>query len=32
VVYPVVPFSESPQAYQDMDYHPEKSIKLGLEF
>ena len=32
VVYPVVPFSESPQAYQDMDYHPEKSIKLGVEF
>ena len=32
VVYPVVPFEESVQAYQDMDYHPEKSIKLGVEF
>jgi len=32
VVYPVVPFDESVQAYQDMDYHPEKSIKLGIVF
>lgn len=32
VVYPVLPFDESVQAYKDMDYHPEKSIKLGLEF
>lgn len=32
VVYPVVPFEESAQAYQDMDYHPEKSIKLGVAF
>jgi len=31
-VYPVVPFDESVQAYQDMDYHPEKSIKLGIVF
>ena len=32
IVYPVVPFSESVQAYQDMDYHPENSIKLGVAF
>lgn len=32
VVQPVVPFSESAQAYEDMDYHPENSIKLGVEF
>ena len=32
VVFPVVPFHESPAAYEDMDYHPENSIKLGVEF
>lgn len=32
VVFPVVPFRESPAAYEDMDYHPENSIKLGVEF
>ena len=32
VVQPVVPFSESAEAYEDMDYHPENSIKLGIEF
>lgn len=32
IVFPVVPFSESAQAYQEMDYHPEKSIKLGVTF
>jgi len=32
VVSPVAPFGESVQAYQDMDYYPEKSIKLGVEF
>ena len=32
IVYPVVPFDESAQAYQEMDYHPEKSIKLGIAF
>ncbi len=32
IIQPVVPFSESAQAYEDMDYHPENSIKLGLEF
>ncbi len=32
IVYPVVPFDEAVQAYQDMDYHPENSIKLGVKF
>lgn len=32
IVSPVVPFAESPKAYQEMDEHPEKSIKLGMEF
>jgi threonine dehydrogenase-like Zn-dependent dehydrogenase len=32
IVQPVVPFSESAEAYEDMDYHPENSIKLGVEF
>ena len=32
IVFPVVPFAESAQAYEDMDHHPEKSIKLGVEF
>ena len=32
IVDPVVNFDESPQAYIDIDFHPEKSIKLGVEF
>jgi threonine dehydrogenase-like Zn-dependent dehydrogenase len=32
IVSPVVPFAESPEAYQDMDLHPEKSVKLGVAF
>lgn len=32
IVSPVVPFAESVEAYQDIDQHPEKSIKLGVEF
>ena len=32
IVNPVVPFSESVQAYQDIDNHPEKSVKLGVAF
>jgi len=32
VVQPVAPFADSAQAYEEMDYHPEKSIKLGVEF
>ena len=32
IVSPVVPFLESPKAYEEMDFHPEKSIKLGVSF
>jgi len=32
LVSPVVPFSESPKAYEEMDLHPEKSVKLGVTF
>lgn len=32
IVEPVVSFSESVQAYQEMDLHPEKSIKVGVAF
>ena len=32
IVSPVVPFHESPQAYEDMDLQPEKSVKLGVAF
>lgn len=32
IIQPVVPFSESAEAYEDMDYHPENSIKLGVKF
>ena len=32
IVYPVVPFEESAKAYEEMDLHPEKSIKLGVKF
>ena len=32
IVAPVVPFDESPQAYEEMDLHPEKSVKLGVAF
>lgn len=32
IIDPVVSFEESPAAYQDIDYHPEKSIKLGIRF
>jgi len=32
VVQPVVPFAESPKAYQDMALHPENSVKLGVAF
>ena len=32
IVNPVVPFAESAQAYQDMDLHPENSVKLGVVF
>ncbi|MBD3180675.1 zinc-binding dehydrogenase [Candidatus Poribacteria bacterium] len=32
IIQPVVPFEDSVEAYQDMDYHPENSIKLGVSF
>ena len=32
IVSPVVPFAESAEAYEEMDLHPEKSIKLGIAF
>lgn len=32
IVSPVVPFEESVRAYQEIDTHPEKSIKLGVRF
>jgi threonine dehydrogenase-like Zn-dependent dehydrogenase len=32
IVYPVVPFTDSAKAYEDMDFHPENSIKLGVKF
>lgn len=32
IVYPVVHFSESVKAYENMDYHPENSVKLGIYF
>ena len=32
IVSPVVPFAESPQAYEEMDLHPETSVKLGVAF
>jgi threonine dehydrogenase-like Zn-dependent dehydrogenase len=32
IVQPVVPFEECVAAYKDIDAHPEKSIKLGVEF
>lgn len=33
IIQPVVPFSESAEAYKEyIEYHPEKSIKLGVKF
>ncbi|MBM3212777.1 zinc-binding alcohol dehydrogenase [Candidatus Poribacteria bacterium] len=32
IVYPVVSFDDAAEAYEEMDYHPEKSIKLGVVF
>lgn len=32
IVSPVVPFLDSPKAYEEMDFHPEKSVKLGVAF
>ncbi len=32
IVWPIVPFSESVEAYRAIDEHPEQSIKLGIRF
>ena len=32
LVHPIVPFSESAEAYRDIDQAPEKSIKLGVVY
>ncbi|MBM3216233.1 zinc-binding dehydrogenase [Candidatus Poribacteria bacterium] len=33
IVYPIVPFEESADAFRDLvDQHPERSIKLGVKF
>ena len=32
IVSPIVPFEKSAEAFEEMDLHPEKSIKLGIEF
>ena len=32
LVYPIVPFNESAEAYRDIDEAPEKSIKLGVVY
>lgn len=32
IVQPVVPFREAVEAYREIDEHPERSVKLGVEF
>jgi threonine dehydrogenase-like Zn-dependent dehydrogenase len=32
IVWPIVPFSDSADAYRAIDEHPEQSIKLGIRF
>ena len=32
IVSPVVSFAEAVEAYQEMDLHPERSVKLGVSF
>ena len=32
LIHPIVPFSESAEAYRDIDEAPEKSIKLGVVY
>ncbi len=32
IISPIVPFSESAEAYRAIDEHPEESIKLGIRF
>ena len=31
LMYPVVPFSQAAEAYQEMNEHPERGIKLGID-
>ena len=31
LIDPIVPFSQSAEAYQDINEHPERSIKLGID-
>lgn len=32
IVNPVVPFADAATAYEEMDNHPERSVKLGVSF
>lgn len=32
IITPVVPFEDAVEAYQEIDEHPERSIKLGIRF
>ena len=32
IVVPVVPFADAAAAYEEMDNHPERSVKLGVSF
>jgi threonine dehydrogenase-like Zn-dependent dehydrogenase len=32
LVDPIVPFDRSPEAYREIDEHPERSIKLGIRY
>jgi threonine dehydrogenase-like Zn-dependent dehydrogenase len=32
IVTPIVPFEESPEAFREIDAHPETSVKLGIRF
>ena len=32
IVAPVVPFADAAAAYEEMDNHPERSVKLGVSF
>lgn len=32
VIYPIVDFADSAEAYREIDEHPERSVKLGVRF
>jgi threonine dehydrogenase-like Zn-dependent dehydrogenase len=32
IVQPVVPFDQVVEAYREIDEHPERSVKLGVNF